>query len=241
MNKFLIILCLFSSFVTFAESAKPFKMNLAVAYTHKRVFRGALIWDAPIMGIGPSFVFYDTVSIGGGGFAIYKKFDKRHKISFGSSMFDDNGPNGPVFIIKKKQENFKNKRLGTYGAFFKYEYRFRQFFSAAISYEQDLKVHYGSYLNATLTTSIIPFITLGVVGSTGSTGANTYAYGGEGVSGVGHTEYFASLMLPILPYKGIFIFKVARSKIIQEANYNADFVRGNRKNSTGTMLAMWSF
>ena len=240
MMKFLMFVVLLYMEGSFAQdSGRAVQVSLATVYSHNRIFRGALIWDAPIMAIGPNFTFYNIVSLGQGGLSIFKKIGNHQTISIGLTAFDDNEPNGPVLTLEEREEDFKNQRSSTFGTYLKYDFRFRQLIAISLSYQKDLKRHNGSYLNSRISTSIIPFITLGFGGSLGDKKSNQYAYGPEGISGTGHIETFAGLMLPILPWRGRLILNYKRTKISKGRNANADYVRGNKTNQNFSIIATW--
>ncbi|HAZ14502.1 MAG: hypothetical protein A2X86_00395 [Bdellovibrionales bacterium GWA2_49_15] len=223
------------------EASQAVKVNIGVVYSEKRLYRGALIWDAPIMAAGPSFIFYNTVSLGQGGLSVFRKFADYHTVTLGASHFDDHKPSGPVLKLKESEEDFKNKRQSTYGTYLKYDFKLKQYLAMALSYHKDLKRNKGNYLNGKISTSIIPFLTLGSGLDLGDAASNKYAYGPEGVSGVGHLDNFASISLPFLPWKGKLMINYNYLIIVHGENKNADFVRGNDTNSNFSVIASWSF
>lgn len=237
----LIVLLGSFSFAQKASKKKAVQTSLAIAYSHKRLYRGALIWDAPLVAMGPSFTFYNTLSLGKGGLSIFKNWKRAHKLTLGILPFDDNEPNGPVIKLKKVQEDFKNQRASTFGAYLKYDYRYKKYISISLSYHQDLKRHKGSYFESKISTSVIPFVSLGIGADSGDAASNQFAYGPEGVSGLGHGQAFINVMLPFLPGKGVLMLNFSRSQIIQTENTQADFVRGRKTNHNISTVAFWNF
>lgn len=223
------------------QESKDIRTSLNIFYSNKIVYQGALIWDAPIMGIIPSFVFYDTVSIGTGGLSVFKKIDEIHTISLGASLFNDNKPDIPIIRLENRDEDYKNSRGSTYGAYLKYDLKLKPILNLSLLYQKDLKRHHGNYYNGKISTSIIPLLTLGGGAGVGDLRNNQYAYGPTAIKGVGYVEGFASLMLPFLPWHGRLMLNYSYSKITQDENRNADYVRGRDFNEIFNSTASWSF
>lgn len=223
------------------QESKPVRTSLNIFYSNKIVYQGALIWDAPFMGIIPSFVFYDMVSIGTGGLSVFKKINEIHTISLGASYFNDNKPGIPIIRLKNGEEDFKNTRGSTYGAYLKYDLKLKPILNLSLLYQKDLKRHHGNYYNGKISTSIIPLLTLGAGAGIGDIRNNQYAYGPTAIKGVGYVEGFASLMLPFLPWHGRLMLNYSYSKITQDENRNADYIRGKDSNNIFNSTASWSF
>lgn len=223
------------------SSSKKVQISAAAAYTQRRIYRGALIWDAPIMAVGPGLVLYNTVSLGQGGLSIFKNFNKQHTVRLGFSYFDDNEPSGPVLKLRDSEEDFKNQRRSTFGTYLKYDFKYKQFISTSISYHQDLKRHYGNYFYGSVATSIIPFFSFGTGLGYGSADSNKYTYGPEGKDGFTHFEYFGRAFFPFLPGKGVLSIIGSVSHIILDENKHADYIRGNSRNNNLSIVASWRF
>lgn len=242
MKKILVIATfLFAAPIFSQESSKAVRINLGVFYSQRNVYRGALIWDAPVMAAGPSFVFYDTVSLGAGGLSVFKKLGEMHTFTLGASMFDDNEPSGPILKLKDSVEDFKNKRSSTFGTYIKYDFHFKQYVATSLEFHKDLKRHKGVYTYVKVSTSIVPFVTIGIGHGIGDDRNNHYVYGADGKSGSGHFDMFASLMLPILPWSGRLMLNYAYTQITQQQNVDANFVRGRKANDLVSVGALWSF
>lgn len=244
MKKFTLLTLFFCMSLARAQAPQENKailVNLGVVYGQNISYRGALVWDAPFIAIGPSFVFFNTVALGAGGLSAFTRVGDYHSFALGIDMYNDDEPDFPLIKLKDSAEDFKNQRGSTFGTYFKYDFRLRQFVGFSLSYHKDLKRHKGNIYTAQLSTSIIPFVTLGVKTDYGDKDANQYAYGPEGVVGVGYIEQFASVMLPVLPWNGRLITKFSHSKIKKDQNVNADFVRGNKNHSNLSIITSWRF
>jgi hypothetical protein len=239
MFKFALIL--FSLLPSLAWTNDNIAINLGIFYAEKRIYRGALIWDAPIIAAGPSFTFFKTVQLGAGGLSLGSEIAAGHTLSLGVSTFNDNAPDGPIIKLADDEEDFKNRRRSTIDASLKYEYRFERFFSWSLAYHKDIKRHNGSYLFTGVSTSIIPFITLGTGIGLGDRATNQYVYGAGACGGLGHWDSYASLFLPILPWEGRLRVVYNYSTIKKESNAYADFIRGERNNTNLNAMALWSF
>lgn len=210
-----------------------------IVYVGKKTYRGALIWDAPIMAVAASFVFYNTVFLGMKGLGITKKVSKYHKITFGFSSFNDNRPGDFVLKLRDSKEDFKNLRRSTFGSYLVYGFRYRRYVGINIKYDKDLNSHDGNYYKIKLSTFVIPFVTLGVSSGLGDKKNNRYVYGPEAVGGIGHFDYLVSARLPFLPWNGSLIVNGMISRIVKDENVNADYVRGNKQNQVLSMLGIW--
>ncbi|MBF0365629.1 MAG: hypothetical protein HQK50_08655 [Oligoflexia bacterium] len=163
MIQFFIFVFTFASLGTcFAQdNQRSIRTNLGIFYSTRSVYQGALIWDAPILAAGPSFVFFNTISIGQGGLSLFYKFHEYQTLTIGLSQFSDNPPGFPVVRLKSSNKDFKNQRASTYGAYLKYDLRLKQYLSLTLLYQKDIKRHYGDYFNSKLSPSIIPLLAIG--------------------------------------------------------------------------------
>lgn len=241
MKKFLLLLFLLNTQSFAQESSDAVRINLGVFYSQNRAYRGALIWDAPIMAVGPSFTFYNRVTLGEGGVSAFANLNENNTIAIGLSSFGDDEPGFPIIKLEEKEENFKNKRATTYETYIKYDFRVKQSLTFSATYHKDLKRHKGNYIESKLTFPLIPFVSIGIAADFGDKAANQYAYGPEGVAGIGNTEQFISAMLPFLPWGGRLMLNLSQSNISKSKNSNADYVRGNKRNTNFSTIMIWSF
>jgi len=237
---FLILLSILIPKAFAQEAPKAVRITVAAVYLSKRIYRGALIWDAPIMAAGPSFVFYDKVSLGQGGLSVFKKFAHFHTATLGATFFNDNQPNGPILKLKNRASDFKNQRGSTYGVYLKHDFKFKRYMATSLTYFLDLRRNHGNYANARISTSMIPFLTVGAGLGWGDLNNNKYVYGPEAMSGLGHIDGFVSAMLPGLPWHGRLSLNYSLSQIAKITNQQADYIRGNDLNSFVSFAAMWN-
>lgn len=232
------ILCIATS--TELNAQDVVQIGLFTFYKHRDIHRGALIWDNPTAGAFPAITLFDTLSVGWGTLTFSKDLNENHKISFGNSFWDDDEPQA-VFRINGGEEDFKNQRQGTYGVFFKYRYKLPGWFRYSIMYEKDLNEHYGDYLYGTLAITVVPLFRFGVgVGLSDGQSAR-YLYGPEALNGTGHYDYYAQFFLPFLPYGGVFVLRVIKTRIPKRPNQQADYIRGNSNNSSFAARIMYNF
>tara|TARA_R110000868_G_scaffold379542_2_gene645415 strand:- start:4724 stop:5452 length:729 start_codon:yes stop_codon:yes gene_type:complete len=242
MKIVLTALALLFGSISFAQDrSKAVRVNLGVFYSQRSIYRGALIWDGAILAAGPSFILYDRISVGAGGLSAFKRFGEFHTVTIGFSYFDDNEPSGPVLKLSNSVEDYKNQRSATFGSYLKYDYRNEQYIAFSSELHKDLKRHKGLYSYNKLSTSILPFLTLGIAYGIGDSNNNKYVYGPEGTSGGAHFDYLASVMLPILPWQGRLIMSYTYITITKSENIAADYIRGLESNEQISLGAMWSF
>lgn len=242
MKKLLLLFIILLKTNSFAQdSGDTVRVNLGAFYSQNRAYRGALVWDAPIMAVGPSFTFYNTFTIGEGGLSAFKILNENNTVAVGLSSFGDDKPGFPIIKLEDKKEDFKNKRATTYETYIKYDFRSKQSIKFSATYHKDLKRHKGNYIETKISFPLIPFVSIGVAADLGDKAANQYAYGPEAVSGIGSTEQFIGAFLPFLPWQGRLILNLSQSNISKSKNSNADYVRGNKKNTNFTSIMAWSF
>ncbi|MCO4753593.1 MAG: hypothetical protein KC478_03885 [Bacteriovoracaceae bacterium] len=235
----LIRLLIFSFFWVNAY-AGPVDITFATFYSSKRVYRGALIWDQPVMGFGPSFTFYDKFSIGKGGISYFKKLDDHLTFKVGYNYFDDSEPGGgPILKLGGSSEDFKNNRKPTSDIYIDLSYRKRRGLSSTFTMSKDITRHHGIYAYSSASMGIAPFVSAGLGVGIANESHNQYVYGPEGVGGIGHIDGFIAAMLPFLPYKGRLLLKWSRIEITQSENVQAEYIQGNHLNHSLSMVALW--
>ena len=236
MLKILVVLFFLSEIVSAADNVQ---ITLAAFASSKQVYRGALIWDTPSLMAGPSFTFFNKVRLGGGrgGLSIFNTFAEYHTFSLSASYFDDNEP---LLPFEDKPLDFKNQRRATFGSTLTYRFSYQRAFNVVLAHSKDLKRHHGHYTNINISGSLIPLVTFGSALGIGDRDNNAYVYGPESAGGIGHHDVFVSVMLPFLPGGGRMIINNNYSKITKSANYNADYIRGNKSNFVMSMVCLWS-
>lgn len=225
--------------VIFAQQSN-IRTNLGVFYSQRRIYRGALTWDAPIMAIAPSFIFFNKISLGQGGLSYFNKFNDYNTFTIGLNAYNDNRPGLPAIRLKDDELDYKNLRKSSTEPYLKYDFRFRQYIATSFSYHKEIKEHYGDYFNLKISTSIIPFITLGTSYGNGDSKHNKYVYGPEGASGYTHQEKYANLTLPFIPWQGRLMINYHKSKILKETNVQANYIRGKKYNENFSLALMWN-
>lgn len=199
-------------------------------YSEKRIHRGALIWDSPILALSPNITLFDVFTIGpfGAGFNLSNKHSP-HKFFIGFNQFNDR-PNGPIIKLKPIPDDYKTQRGLTYETSFRYDYWLDRWLNFSLAYHKDIKLHRGNYGNTGLSIRFY-FLTIGTLIGIGDRRHNQFIYGPEGETGVAHRDSFASLALPILPWKGVLITSFTYSTIPNDANAYADYIRGQGNNT----------
>lgn len=225
------------------ENTGNVKITAVVGYSSGRIYRGAPIWKGPVIFVGPSFTFYNFLTLGKGGISLFKKINKEQTIRIGTSFFDDSKPSFPAIALGGDSvADFKNDRHSTYGTWLSYNYRSRVYGAASVSYHKDLKSHFGHYLLARFSVPIpiFPLISIGTAFGFGNRSHNKYVYGPEAVGGLAHINGFIGIMLPFLPWKGRLMVNLTHSHIAKPVNNSADDVRGNGDNIRLAAFAIWN-
>lgn len=234
------LVCLLAIMYSSINCSAGIDGGLGLFYSEKRIHRGALIWDAPIIALSPNITINEVFTIGpfGAGFNLSKK-DNPHKFFIGFNQFNDR-PNGPIIKLKAIPDDYKTQRGLTYETSLRYDYWHDRWLNLSLAYSKDIKLHRGNYGSAALSMRFY-FLTLGSQIGIGDQRHNQFFYGPEGVSGLAHRDSFISLALPILPWKGTLMANFTYSTIPNRANAYADFIRGQRYNSNLTLGAIWKF
>ena len=214
--------------------------GFGVIYSEKRIHRGALIWDAPIIALTPNITLFDIFTIGpfGGGFNLTNKRSP-HKLFLGFTQFDDR-PNGPIIKLKPIPDDYKTQRGQTFETLLRYDYWLDRWLNFSLAYHKDVKLHRGNYAHTGLSIRFY-FLTIGTAIGLGDRRHNQFLYGPEGEKGVATRESFASLALPILPLKGTLMGSFTYTTIPNDKNAYADYIRGQRNNTNFTVGAHWKF
>jgi len=219
---------------------KDFQFSIASFFSSKIVYRGALIWNSPVMAVGPGLTIYDTFSFGRGGLTIKKKIHN-HKFRLGSEMFSGR-PGFPLIKLKDKVLDYKNSREATWGLFLSHEYKKKfdhKFIKLKSSYHKDLNEHHGNYFNLDLSVSVIPLVSFGIAGGLGDLKHNKYVYGSGAISGQAHLDYKVEVFMPFLPLGGFMIMNYTKAQVSQSENILASRIRGKKSNSKYSLVAIW--
>jgi hypothetical protein len=227
-------------YATPKESRGNFSMSLNAIYSGKRIYRGALIWDAPIALVMPGFTLFNVFGLGHGGLSFFKQLNQQHRLALGYSSFDDNRPSGPVWRIKDSEEDYKNLRAESSAIYLLYSYKNRPHFNFMVRIERGVKAHQALYLYSKISTSPLPFTTIGVATGVGERDHNRYIYGDSAVSGLAHVDSFISAMLPFLPWQGRLILNLSYSTVAKRINRDAEYILSNKGESNFGAVASWS-
>ncbi len=222
------------------KSKKNLKLSFGFILISNTSYRGALTYDAPLIFVGPRIILFNKLEFKGRGFVYTESFKKRHKLSTSIYYFNDEPPKGPVILLKNQEEkSYRNARRGTWDASIRYTYKYKRLFDFSLDYHKNIKGQSDNYIAVGFSTGIFKYVTFKVEFGIGDKASNKYAYGPEGVSGLGHINYSLSSFFPILPWRGRLIPSYTVSTIQQKQNQNADFVRGENINDTFNIVFSW--
>jgi len=237
MKKILLLtLLVLISSLTFS---KAIQINPGLVFVSQQVRRGVLVWNGSMIIGGPSFVFFDKISLRGQDGLSLQHTVGVHQFRLGIMIFDDSAPQGPVIELGSEKEDYKNLRQATFESTFTYTYNQRGRFSAQLSASKDHKNN-GHYFSLSSNISPFPLWRVGTTFGFGNSKQNRYLYGPEGKGGLGHYDFFTSYMIPwILPKKGVLIMRYTRSQVARGVNRHSFFTRGEYKHDTFFTGAFW--
>ncbi len=224
----------------FAQGANPITTSISAVYCNKQVFRGALIWDKPIVAVFPSFTFYNTISINQNGLELQYSPVTNHQLTLGFSKFDDSPPPAIVYRVKDGHADHKNQREDTYFANIKYSVPIAETLTLGIEYSRDLKATNGNYFSSEVIYTVHPLMSFTSGISWGDQKNNRYIYGKGSAAGLGVASVGVSGIIPFLPFGGVLIPSYSFSQIVQQRNVEADYIRGTSSNNTVSVLASWT-
>lgn len=212
------------------------KITIGAAYNSDRVYRGAMIWPKATLYPLAGIILYNKFAINGPGVSSMYSLGPL-TASIGFRYFDDNEP---IFYLEKHNEDYRNQRKASIDLNGSLALRFMPGGRLALAISQGIKGQYGFYTNGSLELPIFPLASAGYSIGYGDTKANRYAYGPEGIAGLGHQDIYFKLTLPFLPWGGRLITRYTFSRIHKTNNKNADYVRGDDKSNTLTIMTMWN-
>lgn len=233
--KILLFILLFITVSAFAQNANKSSVTLGALYTSNMIYRGALIYDAPLVIPIFNFVYRDFITMSGNGLSFYKRFGKHSTFAVGPSFFK-NKPIG--MITRESDKEFIKQRHPTHGAFASYNLNLAKI-AMELSYHKDLGRHYGNYYFGRFSYSLLPFVIVGIGYGSGDENNNRYLYGPEAKSGDGHRDLFMSIFWPFLT--GTLSLNVLNSRVVQTKNQAADYIRGHDSNFNLSTTMTWSF
>lgn len=214
--------------------------GIGLFYSEKRIHRGALIWDVPMLAIVPNITLFDRLTVGPLGAAfIFTKKESPHRFIVGYTQFSDR-PQGPIIKLKSIPNDHRTQRGTTSETYMRYDYWFDKWLNFSTSVHKDLRKHRGVYSNTGIAIRLY-YLTIGTNIGAGDQSNNRFLYGPEGQSGIAHRDSHATLVLPILPFNGHLITTFSYSTIPIKKNAYADYIRGEKNNTNLSIGANWKF
>lgn len=239
MKTLIIFLISFGPYV-YSRDKKPLSIDLAYMAQSNSLYRGAQTWPHPSTFIGPSFTFYNRLSIKGPHLE-YSHFSRKSpwQAKMGVRYYDDDRP---WIEFTDHKEDYRNKRESTVNLNILGEYRFgfKNKFSINFNVHKELKEHKGVFFETSTKIPIIKYLSLGYTLGLGDQESNQYLYGPEGKSGLAYHKLGLSYAYPRPPWKGIIITSLTGSKIIQTENQKADYVRSHDKQISAKLMLIWN-
>lgn len=229
----LLVICLIPNLAM----AKKFGMSLGGFFNSKSLFRGAETWPKPSMMVGPSFTFYERVSVKGPS-VDYSFLGPKSPLSLtmGVRLHSDGKP---LISLASHEEDYRNQRKSTFEFLTNLSYKFRGF-SGGVMLARDLDETKSLYSELTLgVPAYIKFLSLEFLIGIGEKGANKYSYGPTATSGAGWQQLSLKYLMINLPWDGVIINSASYSKILQDENRTADYVRSNDSHFVFSTVVVW--
>ncbi len=222
-------------------AAKNFSMSLGGFINSSSVLRGAQTWSKPSLMAGPSFTFFNKVAVRGPSVQ-YSLFNRESpfELGFGVSLIDDDEP---LLTLGGQDEDYRNQRDSTWELqlSFKYKFGFFNKFFVGGMIGKDIDETKGLYSEVQLgAPGLIKYTSFEYKISFAESAVNRYYYGPEGVSGRGWQEISFKYVMPFVPWEGIVINKLAYSKVLQEQNKSADYIRQRDTNLVLSSMIIWN-
>lgn len=219
------------------QKKKNFKLLTTVMFSTQRVFRGALTWPGAYAFPGIGVELFNKIRLTGPRILFFHKV-RPWTFSAGIHYFDDRKP---WLRFSGHEEGFRNQRKATINSFVGFKVKFFKHARYELQFHQDLKASKGVYFKSKLSVPIAPFTSLGVTLGYGDSKNNRYVYGPLARAGLGHKDFFARLVIPFLPYGGVWINKFTVVRIHMAQNKNAGYVRSDDRPKVFHSMANWSF
>jgi hypothetical protein len=234
IKSFLLILCLIPNLAM----AKKFAMGLGGFFNSKSLFRGAETWPKPSIMAGPSFTFYERVSVKGPSVDYsFLEGKSPFSLAMGIRLHSDGEP---LISLGSHEEDYRNQRSSTFEFQTSFSYKFRGF-SGGVMLAKDLDETKSLYSELKVgAPAYIKFLSLEYLIGIGEKGANQYSYGPTAVSGAGWQKFSLNYLMLNLPWDGVIINSASYSKVLQGKNKTADFVRSNDGNFVFSTIIVWN-
>lgn len=233
--KISLLLVVFVHLGIFAQT----HMTLVAGGSSQFIFRGAPIWTAPAMLIGPGFVFFDKLELSGPSLA-WSFFERQDikSLKVGIKYFDDEKP---LIRLDDTKRSFRNSRTSSVMAHVEYKYRFGWMdkFHIGALIERELKNYLGLYSLIEFAVPVLPFTSLTLSASFAEKSTNQYIYGRDARSGIGYHEFKLTNMFPFVPWKGRIITSLSHQIVSTGNARHAYLVNGDYKNWQLSSIVMW--
>ena len=188
MRFLFIALCVPALVLAQPKKFRKFRINLATRITSNTLVRGAIFWPESGMVLGPSFTFFETISLRGLSL-VWNPLGRRnkHQIKLGTRLINDNGP----FIkFTDHGTDYRNQRDNALEAYTQYRFSWGKRKKSYIEFtaSQELISYHGSLVDAELGYPVFPYTSAMLRAGVGSKKANQYYYGPTGESSWGFGE-----------------------------------------------------
>tara|TARA_R110002072_G_scaffold64203_4_gene159636 strand:+ start:80188 stop:80877 length:690 start_codon:yes stop_codon:yes gene_type:complete len=204
------------------------------------VFRGAVTYSKPSAIAGPSFIFFDTITIAGPSLFYSYGNPRKDKFIFklGVKYVDDGVP----LFVSSSKEDFKNQRRNTVELSSDLQYSFgkKNKFGFGLQFHKDIKRHKKSLIEFNAKAPILPFTSLKLLTSFAQKEMNQYIYGPSSTSGAAYTSANIDIVIPFVPWEGIAKVGVVHTWVMKESNENAEYIRGDGKNFHSYFRLIWN-
>jgi len=236
----LFLLVFFIPRVNRAQRAKAFGIRAVAFYSSQQLFRGAVIWPKPIFFPAPMLVFYERFFLAGPNlFFSPTKREDSFQWRIGSQFIDDDDP--PI-SLGTHEEDYRNRRKSTIETNIQGSYSFgeRKGYRVGGLLAREWKEGNGLHTEVFAAAPLLPFTSLRARVSFSEKGMSQYVHGPSGSSGIGFTSLGINGVMPFVPWDGIILVNFTRFWIMQEANQQADFIRGDDKNNVFSFRVVWN-
>ncbi|MBK24846.1 MAG: hypothetical protein CME70_12680 [Halobacteriovorax sp.] len=225
--------------------SKNIGMSLGAFVNSSSVLRGAQTWSKPSFMAGPSFTLFNKVSVRGPSLQ-YSHFNRESPFELGAgvSLIDDDEP---LLALSGQDEDYRNQRESTWELQLNFKYKFgffNKFFIGAMV-GKDIDETKGLYSELQLgVPGLLKYTSFEYKISFAESAVNRYYYGPRAISGRGWQEIsFKYVMLPsagIVPWNGVVINTLAYSKVLQNQNKSADYIRLRDTNLVFSSVFIWN-
>lgn len=219
-----------------------FSMGVGAGFFSQRVYRGALIWDAPFL-IPLLELRFGQLSVRGPSLLYQVPLENESwQLSVSTEFFNDNKGQFPMILISKRDqaENYRNQRDSSLGLTLSGQYFFKpKKSSVQLTVSRDFIRYHGLYVLLGFSLPILPFTRLELAQSWAEPQHNRYVYGPTAEGGLAHARYGLRNVLPFIPGGGVLISSLSYHFINRQANQQADYIRDEKANWVFDMFLSW--